>query len=228
MEGPGVPTGVVRDWFREQFPQGPTPAQSLGWPAIADGEHTLLVSATGSGKTLAAFLAIIDRLFRDWSGGELERSLKCVYISPLRSLGYDVERNLNGPLKAIAGRLGLERSPISVGVRTGDASAHHRRRVFNAVPHILITTLESLSLLLSQSKWRRHWQGVEHIIIDEIHAVVSTKRGADLACSLERLSSQAARDPVRIGLSATECAHRISPADFTKISRLHQFISQQP
>jgi ATP-dependent Lhr-like helicase len=193
----------VRSWFLETYQQGPTPAQSLGWPAIASRNHTLLISPTGSGKTLAAFLAIIDGLVREWVEDRLERSLRCIYLSPLRSLGYDVERNLLDPLHGIARRLGLDRSPISVGVRTGDTSAYHRRRVFNAIPHILITTPESLSLLLSQPKWRTHWRTVERLIVDEIHSLVPTKRGADLACTLERLSAQAERDPSRIGLSAT-------------------------
>lgn len=198
-----VMSECVSGWFQETYPSGPTPAQSLGWPAIAAGRHTLLVSPTGSGKTLAAFLAILDKLLREWSERRLERGLRCVYISPLRSLGYDIERNLKDPLEAISRRMGLDKSPIAVGVRTGDSSAHHRRRVFDWMPHILITTPESLSLLLSQTKWMPHWRSVDHILVDEIHSLMPTKRGGDLMCSVERLSAQANLDPVRIGLSAT-------------------------
>ena len=199
----GSLSGPVRDWFAGAFPEGPTPAQSLAWPPIAAGEHMLLVSPTGTGKTLAGFLAILDRLFRRHAEGTLSPGLRCVYISPLRSLGYDIERNLAIPLAAIERLLGCGESPIRVGVRTGDTSAYFRRQLRDQPPHILITTPESLSLLLSQASWGDHWRGVEHIIVDEVHALVPTKRGADLAVSLERLSAQANRDPCRVGLSAT-------------------------
>ncbi|MGZ3412697.1 MAG: DEAD/DEAH box helicase [Isosphaeraceae bacterium] len=199
----GSLSGPVRDWFAGAFPEGPTPAQSLAWPPIAAGEHMLLVSPTGTGKTLAGFLAILDRLFRRQAEGTLSPGLRCVYISPLRSLGYDIERNLAIPLAAIERLLGCGESPIRVGVRTGDTSAYFRRQLRDQPPHILITTPESLSLLLSQASWGDHWRGVEHIIVDEVHALVPTKRGADLAVSLERLSAQANRDPCRVGLSAT-------------------------
>ena len=115
--------GPVRDWFAATFPGGPTPAQRLAWPPIAAGEHLLLVSPTGTGKTLAAFLAILDRLFREHAAGTLAPGLRCVYVSPLRSLGYDIERNLSEPLEAIRRGLGLDASPVTVGVRTGDTSA---------------------------------------------------------------------------------------------------------
>jgi ATP-dependent Lhr-like helicase len=199
----GVLSGPVRDWFLRTFPRGPTPAQSLAWPLIAAGEHVLLVSATGTGKTLAGFLAILDRLFRASAARTLEPGLRCVYVSPLRSLGYDVERNLAPPLEGIHRRLGVTENVIRVGVRTGDTSAHFRRKLRDDPPHLLITTPESLSLLLSQATWREHWRGVEHVIVDEVHAVVPTKRGADLAVTLERLAARANRDPARIGLSAT-------------------------
>ena len=199
----GSLSGPVRDWFAGVFPEGPTPAQSLAWPPIAAGEHMLLVSPTGTGKTLAGFLAILDRLFRRHAEGTLSPGLRCVYISPLRSLGYDIEPNLAIPLAAIERLMGCGESPIRVGVRTGDTSAYFRRQLRDQPPHILITTPESLSLLLSQASWGDHWRGVEHIIVDEVHALVPTKRGADLAVSLERLSAQANRDPCRVGLSAT-------------------------
>jgi ATP-dependent Lhr-like helicase len=195
--------GPVRDWFEATFPGGPTPAQRLAWPAIAAGEHLLLVSPTGTGKTLAAFLAILDGLYGDHAAGTLAPGLRCVYVSPLRSLGYDVERNLSEPIEAIRQRLGLAESPVRIGVRTGDTSAYQRRKLRDQPPHLLITTPESLSLLLSQSAWHEHWRGIRHLVVDEVHALVPTKRGADLAVSLERLTAQAGRDPCRLGLSAT-------------------------
>src|SRR4051794_35863855 len=136
-------SGPVRDWFVATFPGGPTPAQRLAWPPIAAGEHVLLVSPTGTGKTLAAFLAILDRLYREHACGALAPGLRCVYVSPLRSLGYDIERNLAEPLEGIRRILGLVSSPIGVGVRTGDPSAYHRRRLRDEPPHVLITTPES-------------------------------------------------------------------------------------
>lgn len=196
-------TGPVRDWFARTFPGGPTPAQRLAWPSIAAGEHLLLTSPTGTGKTLAAFLAILDRLLADHQAGTLEPGLRCVYLSPLRSLGYDIERNLAEPLEAIRADLGLEASPVAVGVRTGDTSAYHRRKLREKPPHLLITTPESLSLLLSQPAWGPLWAGVRHLIVDEVHALAPSKRGADLMVSLERLSAQAKVDPCRVGLSAT-------------------------
>ena len=196
-------TAPVRAWFQAAFPEGPTPAQECAWPLIASGEHVLLVSPTGTGKTLAAFLAIIDRLIRMHESGTLAPGLRCVYVSPLRSLNYDIERNLSTPLEGIGHRLGCEKSPVRVGVRTGDTSAYERRKQREQPPHVLITTPESLSLLLSQPNWQDRWRGVEHIIVDEVHALAPTKRGADLAVSLERLSAHAAREPTRVGLSAT-------------------------
>lgn len=196
-------TGPVRDWFAATFPGGPTPAQSLAWPPISAGENLLLISPTGTGKTLAAFLAILDRLFREHASGTLADGLHCVYVSPLRSLGYDIERNLAEPLDAIRRALGLGESPVRIGVRTGDTSAYRRRKLREKPPHLLITTPESLSLLLSQEAWHGHWRGVRHLIVDEVHAVVPTKRGADLAVSLERMAAKAGSDPCRIGLSAT-------------------------
>ena len=195
--------GPVLGWFSGAFPGGPTPAQRLAWPLIATGENVLLVSPTGTGKTLAAFLAILNGLYREHLAGGLGPGLRCVYVSPLRSLGYDIERNLSCPLEAIRGQLGLDRSPVTVGVRTGDTSAHFRRKLREHPPHLLITTPESLSLMLSQSSWHDLWRGVRHLVVDEVHALVPSKRGADLAVSLERLASRASTDPSRVGLSAT-------------------------
>ncbi len=195
--------GLVRAWFAGTFPGGPTPAQRLAWPSIASGMHTLLIAPTGTGKTLAAFLAILDGLYREHADGTLKPGLRCVYVSPLRSLGYDIERNLNEPIEGIRRRLDLGTSPIRVGVRTGDTSAYQRARLRDDPPHLLITTPESLALMLSQSAWATRWKGVSHLIVDEVHSLVPNKRGADLAVSLERLAAQAETDPVRVGLSAT-------------------------
>ncbi|WP_406697146.1 DEAD/DEAH box helicase [Singulisphaera sp. Ch08] len=202
-DGHATLTGPVRAWFTHTFPGGPTPAQALAWPPIAAGEHLLLISPTGTGKTLAAFLAIVDQLFRELASGTLSDGLRCVYVSPLRSLGYDIERNLAEPLQAIQRSLGLAKCPVEIGVRTGDTSAYQRRKLRDKPPHLLITTPESLSLLLSQEAWHDHWRGVRHLIVDEVHALVPTKRGVDLAVSLERVAAKAAADPCRIGLSAT-------------------------
>jgi ATP-dependent Lhr-like helicase len=199
----GLKSGSVRDWFATTFPHGPTPAQTLAWPIVASGENLLLVSPTGTGKTLAAFLEVLDALHAEHAAGTLSDGLRCVYISPLRSLGYDIDRNLAVPLDAVRSRLGLGQSPITVGIRTGDTTPYERQKLREHPPHLLITTPESLAILLSQPSWHDHWRTVEQVIVDEIHALVPTKRGVDLAVSLERLASRAARDPSRLGLSAT-------------------------
>src|SRR5436305_8114788 len=180
----------TRAWFEAAF-EGPTPAQELGWPAIATGGHTLIQAPTGSGKTLAAFLYGIDRLTP--APGE---GLRLLYVSPLKALNYDVERNLRGPLAGL-------RSELRVGVRTGDTPARERQAMLRKPPDILITTPESLFLLLT-SQARETLRGVETVIVDEVHAVAGTKRGAHLAISLERLDRVAARPVQRIGLSATQ------------------------
>jgi ATP-dependent helicase Lhr and Lhr-like helicase len=193
----------VRAWFQKTFPEGPTPAQQLAWPAIAAATNLLLISPTGTGKTLAAFLAILDGLFRAEAEGILSTGIRCVYVSPLRSLNYDIERNLRQPLDGIRQQLGREKCPVLVGVRTGDTSPRERRLLRDHPPHVLITTPESLSLLLSQESWKPLWRGVTHLVIDEVHALAPTKRGADLAVSLERLAKHSQRDPARVALSAT-------------------------
>src|SRR5215210_2482882 len=179
----------TRAWFEAAF-EGPTPAQALGWPAIARGGHTLIQAPTGSGKTLAAFLYGIDRLDSTPGGG-----LRLLYVSPLKALNYDVERNLRGPLAGL-------RSELRVGVRTGDTSQKERRELVKEPPDILITTPESLFLMLT-SQARESLRGVETVIVDEVHAVAGTKRGAHLAVSLERLDALLERPAQRIGLSAT-------------------------
>ena len=194
---------VTRRWFEGTF-AGPTPAQAQAWDAIADGEHTLVVAPTGSGKTLAAFLWAIDRLavpeVNDSGSGT-----RVLYISPLKALAIDVERNLRTPLAGIA-RIseqdGLPAPTISVGVRSGDTTPARRRELIARPPDILITTPESLFLMLSSAA-RETLAGVTTVIVDEVHAVAATKRGAHLALSLERLDALLASPAQRIGLSAT-------------------------
>src|SRR5436190_15342659 len=179
----------TRAWFEAAFAE-PTPAQALGWPAIARGGHALIQAPTGSGKTLAAFLYGIDRL--NPAPGE---GLRLLYVSPLKALNYDIERNLRGPLAGL-------RSELSVGVRTGDTPQKERAQMLRSPPDILITTPESLFLLLT-SEARELLKGVETVIVDEVHAVAGTKRGAHLALSLERLERLSGGFQ-RIGLSATQ------------------------
>ncbi len=180
----------TRAWFEGAF-AAPTPAQAAGWPAIASGEHVLIQAPTGSGKTLAAFLYGIDRLTA--SPGE---GLRLLYISPLKALNYDVERNLRGPLAGL-------RSELRVGVRTGDTPQKERQAMLRRAPDILITTPESLFLLLT-SQARETLRTLETVIVDEVHAVAGTKRGAHLALSLERLDALLPKPVQRIGLSATQ------------------------
>src|SRR5437763_387185 len=181
---------ATRTWFEGTF-DGPTPAQTLGWPAIARGGHTLIQAPTGSGKTLAAFLYGIDRL--NASPGE---GLRLLYVSPLKALNYDVERNLRGPLAGL-------RSELRVAVRTGDTPQKERQQMLRKPPDILITTPESLFLLLT-SQARALLRSVETLILDEVHAVAGTKRGAHLALSVERLQRLVDKPIQRIGLSATQ------------------------
>ena len=181
---------ATRSWFERAFGR-PTPAQELAWPAIATGAHVLVQAPTGSGKTLAAFLHGIDRL-NDTPG----EGLRLLYVSPLKALNYDIERNLRGPLAGL-------RSALAVGVRTGDTPQRDRQRMLRQPPDVLITTPESLYLLLT-SQGREMLRSVETVILDEVHAVAGTKRGAHLAVSLERLERVASQRFQRIGLSATQ------------------------
>src|SRR5438874_1917016 len=180
----------TRAWFERNF-AAPTPAQAMGWPAIASGGHVLIQAPTGSGKTLAAFLSAIDRLTATPGHG-----LRLLYVSPLKALNYDVERNLRGPLA------GLE-SDLRVAVRTGDTPQRERQAMLRDPPDVLITTPESLFLLLT-SQARETLRGVETLILDEVHAVAGTKRGAHLALSVERLDRLTERPVQRVGLSATQ------------------------
>ena len=180
----------TRAWFERNF-AAPTPAQALGWPAIAACGHVLIQAPTGSGKTLAAFLSAIDRLTAAPGHG-----LRVLYVSPLKALNYDVERNLRGPLAGL-------RSELRVAVRTGDTPQKERAAMLREPPDILITTPESLFLMLT-SRARELLRSVDTLILDEVHAVAGTKRGAHLALSVERLEALAAQPPQRIGLSATQ------------------------
>src|SRR6478609_1516633 len=190
MEPLSVFSARTRAWFEQTF-DGPTPAQSKGWPVIATGAHVLIQAPTGSGKTLTAFLYAIDRLTAQPGEG-----LRVLYVSPLKALNYDIERNLRGPLA------GLE-SSLRVGVRTGDTDAKGRRDLVKTPPDVLITTPESLYLMLTSAA-RESLRGVETLILDEVHAVAGTKRGAHLALSVERLERIVERPFQRIGLSATQ------------------------
>jgi len=206
----------VREWFRATF-EAPTQAQADGWAAISAGQHTLIHAPTGSGKTLAAFLWTLDRLAsepppsrtvagRRGTPATVRDGIRVLYISPLKALTYDIERNLRAPLAGItlaATRLGAEAPRIAVASRTGDTPQDERRDIARHPPDILITTPESLYLMLT-SQAREVLKTVEHVIVDEAHAIAGTKRGAHLALSLERLEQLAVRPPQRIGLSATQ------------------------
>ena len=189
MDGLGAFSESTRVWFEREF-AAPTPAQAKGWPAIASGKNTLIQAPTGSGKTLAAFLYAIDKLTPTPGGG-----LRVLYVSPLKALNYDVERNLRGPLAGL-------QSQLRVAVRTGDTSQKERQAILRDAPDILITTPESLFLMLT-SQARDMLRTVETVIVDEVHAVAGTKRGAHLAVSLERLERLTGGFQ-RIGLSATQ------------------------
>ena len=194
----------MRTWFDTTF-AAPTGAQALGWPAIADGAHTLILAPTGSGKTLAAFLWGIDQLMTA-PVPDREHRTRLLYISPLRALAVDVEKNLRSPLQGIglaAGRAGQSLHSPTVGMRTGDTSADDRRKLVRNPPDLLITTPESLYLMLT-SQARETLTNVQAVIIDEIHALAGTKRGAHLSLSLERLEQRCTSSPQRIGLSATQ------------------------
>ncbi len=190
----------VQRWFEASFP-APTRAQALGWPPILAGESTLLLAPTGSGKTLAAFLTAIDRLMFT-APPQKDARCRIVYVSPLKALAVDVERNLRAPLAGIAAQGGALHLPV-VGIRTGDTPAGERAQMLRSPPDILITTPESLYLLLT-SRARETLRSVETVIVDEIHSLVPTKRGAHLFLSLERLQEAAGRTLQRIGLSATQ------------------------
>ena len=184
-------TPQVREWFSRAFAE-PTAAQAQAWPAIATGEHVLISAPTGSGKTLAAFLYGLDQFV----ARPTHEQTRLVYVSPLKALSYDVEKNLRAPLRGIGAEL-------NVAIRTGDTPQKERRDMVKHPPDVLITTPESLYLMLTSGA-REIFEGTETVILDEIHAVAQTKRGAHLAITLERLVEQAGRDVQRVGLSATQ------------------------
>src|SRR5258708_786761 len=197
---------LVAEWFVRRFAT-PTEPQEQGWPHILAGRTTLISAPTGSGKTLAAFLACIDRLVRKALAGDLADRTEVLYVSPLKALGNDIQKNLEVPLGeilAMAGERGLLMPEIRTAVRTGDTLAPERRAMLKRPPHILVTTPESLYILLTAGKSRAILRDVETVIVDEIHAVADDKRGAHLTLSLERLDALTYKVPVRIGLSATQ------------------------
>ncbi len=197
---------LVQEWFTARF-STPTEPQEQGWPHILAGHTTLISAPTGSGKTLAAFLACIDRLVCKALAGELRDRTEVLYVSPLKALGNDIQKNLEIPLGEIlqmAGDRGLLMPEIRTAVRTGDTLMKDRRLMLKRPPHILVTTPESFYILLTAEKSRAILRDVETVIVDEIHAVADDKRGVHLALSLERLEALTERPPVRIGLSATQ------------------------
>ncbi|MDQ3866786.1 MAG: DEAD/DEAH box helicase [Actinomycetota bacterium] len=198
---------AVRVWFERRFPDGPTEAQSDGWPAIVAGEDTLICAPTGSGKTLAGFLAAIDRLYHAHEAGEsIEGATRVVYLSPLKALAVDIHTNLEEPLAEIAEvarELGYDPAPITLAVRTGDSTSYERQLMIRRPPNLLVTTPESLYLYVTAERSRPTLASVETVIVDEIHALARDKRGSHLTLSLERLQAVTERRPMRIGLSAT-------------------------
>ena len=206
------PTGLewahplVQEWFVSKFGT-PTEPQEQGWPHILGDKTTLICAPTGSGKTLAAFLACIDRLVRKALAGELEDKTEVLYISPLKALSNDIQKNLDTPLGEIlllARERGFLMPEIRTAVRTGDTLMHQRRAMQKRPPHILVTTPESLYILLTAEKSREILRTVKTVIVDEIHAIADDKRGAHLSLSLERLDALTGNRSTRIGLSATQ------------------------
>jgi ATP-dependent Lhr-like helicase len=197
---------AVRAWFEREL-GSPTPPQLAGWPLILEGKDTLIAAPTGSGKTLAAFLAAIDALTRDAAEGKLGNETRVVYVSPLKALGNDIQKNLDAPLAAIAREaeaLGIPSVGIRTMVRTGDTPMKDRARMTACPPHIVVTTPESFYILLTSESGRKMLSTVRTVIVDEVHALVGDKRGSHLSLSLARLDSLTGRAVQRIGLSATQ------------------------
>src|SRR5579862_1680345 len=207
-----LPVGLhpaVAAWFDRRFPEGASEPQALGWPAVATGGDTLVAAPTGSGKTLAGFLLAIDALYRAHAAGEeIVGETRVVYVSPLKALAVDIHQNLERPLgeiAAVAAELGLPVAPVTVAVRTGDTTAGDRAAMVKRPPSILVTTPESLYLLVTAGRSRAVLDKVRTVIVDEIHALARDKRGSHLALTLERLDAlQKGPRPQRIGLSATQ------------------------
>src|SRR3954470_7141573 len=201
-DGLDVLLPVVASWFRATFGE-PTPPQRRGWPAIAAGQNTLIFAPTGSGKTLAAFLACLDHL---WRTPRVGRGVRILYISPLKALNNDVYRNLQLPLEGILSTAEADGSPLpalTIAVRTGDTPSNERQRMLRKPPDILITTPETLHLMLT-SRARSTLGSLSHVIVDEIHALCPNKRGVFLSLLLERLEAINPAGFVRVGLSATQ------------------------
>ena len=198
---------AVATWFRGAF-AAPSPAQRAAWPAIKAASHTLIAAPTGSGKTLAAFLCAIDELVREAAAGTLADETRVVYVSPLKALSNDIERNLQAPLQGVCALLqeagAVEAAQIRAGLRTGDTPASARTAMTRRPPHIVVTTPESLYLLLTSAGGRGMLATTGTVIVDEIHAILGSKRGSHLALSLERLDALTAEPVTRIGLSATQ------------------------
>jgi ATP-dependent Lhr-like helicase len=199
---------AVAEWFRRRFPDGPTAPQARGWPLIAAGRDTLIAAPTGSGKTLAGFLVAIDSLYRAHAQGvNVDVGARVVYVSPLRALAVDIAENLQRPLveiAAVASEMGLTPPNIRVAVRTGDSTSSQRSGLVRHPPSFVVTTPESLYLLVTSERGREALRTVDTVIVDEIHAVARDKRGAHLALTLERLEALCDQRPMRIGLSATQ------------------------
>src|SRR5215213_739485 len=197
---------VVRQWFTSEIGE-PTSAQLRGWESIAAGRHTLIAAPTGSGKTLAAFLTAINGLLRENCAAPLPDEVRIVYVSPLKALSADIHKNLAEPCAGIhrlAEEAGLRAPRITAAVRTGDTTQAERAAMLRTPPHILVTTPESLYLLLTADRSRQMLRTVRTVIVDEIHAVIGSRRGAHLALTLERLAAVAGHPVQRIGLSATQ------------------------
>ena len=196
---------AVSEWLQRRFGQ-PTEVQARAWAVTSQRRHALITAPTGSGKTLAAFLSAIDELVREGLSGPLSDEVHVLYVSPLKALSNDIRKNLQEPLAGIRSGLvamGLPDVGIRDAVRTGDTPAAERERMRRVPPHILVTTPESLCILLSSHSGRDMLKSVRSVIVDELHAVAGSKRGAHLMLSLERLAALCGRAPVRIGLSAT-------------------------
>ena len=196
---------VVARWFEQKFGE-PTPPQRLGWEAIRQGRHTLIAAPTGSGKTLAAFLEELDRLFREGLESPLPDETRVVYVSPLKALSADIHLNLAEPrreIRLLAEEMGLQAPRITAAIRSGDTPQNERAAMLRKPPHILVTTPESLYLMLTAQRSREMLRTVRTVIVDEIHAVLESRRGAHLALTLERLAHVAQQPVQRIGLSAT-------------------------